>query len=163
MSTEDSRQGSSITRVARNELRVATHIAIDAPPAEVWATLTDWDNLSTWSSSFVSLEGDFEDGGRVRVTFKVMGLKHRYERDLIDFQDGIQFAWSDRFLLGMVDRHRYRVEPHGNGATKFVQTDRVKGGAAIILGPLVARMLRRMYVRFNRELKNQIENSREPR
>lgn len=163
MATEDSKGGSSVRKVARNEYRIATHIAIDAPPEEVWATLTDWENLSTWSSSFIALEGDFEDGGHVKVQFKAMGITRHYEHDLIDFDEGVQFAWSDPFLFGMVDRHRFRVERDGNGATTFVQTDRVKGGATPLFGGMAARRLKRMYERFNLQLKNQVENPREPR
>lgn len=162
MATEDSKGGSSVRKVARNEYRVATHIAIDAQPEEVWATLTDWENLSTWSTSFVALEGDFEDGGHVKVQFKAMGLIRRYEHDLIDFEEGVQFAWSDPLLFGMVDRHRFRVERTGSGLTKFVHTDRVKGGATPLLGAVAARLMRRMYKRFNEQLKHQVESSREP-
>jgi uncharacterized protein YndB with AHSA1/START domain len=163
MATKDSRAGSSVRKVASNEYRVSTHIAIDAPPEEVWETLTDWENLSTWSTSFVSLEGDFEEGGNVTVAFKMMGIERHHEHDLIDFQDGVQFAWSDPFLFGMVNRHRYRIERTGNGTTKFVHTDRVKGGPAVVLGSIAARMMKRRYGRFDLELKNQVENSREPR
>lgn len=52
------RNGSArVEKVARDEYRIVTHIDIDAPAALVWSTLTDWGNLASWSSSFVSPQG----------------------------------------------------------------------------------------------------------
>lgn len=147
----------TVERVATSEYRIATYVDIDATAGEVWSTLTDWDNLASWSSSFVSLEGDFVDGGHVKVAFKVFGMTQRYEHDLIEFVEGSQFAWSDPFLLGMVDHHVYRVEATGPSSARFHQTDRAMGGAAGIIGSLMARTMRNMYDVFNLELKAETE------
>lgn len=152
----------SVERVAANEYRIATHIDIDATAPEVWATLTDWGSLSSWSSSFVSLDGEFTDGGHVTVAFKVLGLVQTYEHDLIDFVDGSRFGWSDPFLLGMVDHHVYRIEATGPSSVRFHQTDQAKGAAARIIGGVTARMMRNMYDRFNVELKTETEGRRSP-
>jgi len=146
-----------VEKATAGEYRIVTYIDIDAPKEDVWATLTDWENLGSWSSSFISLEGDFVDGGHVKVAFRVLGLTQRYEHDLIDFDDGSQFAWSDPFLLGMVDHHVYRVEATGPSSTRFHQTDQASGGAAGVIGALMARMMRNMYDRFNSELKIEVE------
>lgn len=153
----------SIKKVATNEYHIITHIDIGASTEDVWATLTDWDNLASWSSSFVSLDGDFTGGGHVKVAFKVMGTTQNYEHDLIDFVEGSQFAWSDPFLLGMIDHHTYRVEAIGAETTRFHQTDQAKGGAAVIVGVLMARMMKKMYVRFNQELANEVVRRRSVR
>ncbi len=149
-----------VEKVAGDEYRIVTHIDIEAPAALVWSTLTDWGNLASWSSSFVSLEGDFSSDGHIKVAFKVFGLTQKYEHDLIEFVDGAQFAWSDPFLLGMTDHHVYRVEATGSDTSRFHQTDQAKGGAARIIGGVMARTMKNMHVGFNRELKAEVERRR---
>jgi hypothetical protein len=96
----------------------------------------------------------------VKVAFKVLGMTQKYEHDLIDFLEGSQFAWSDPFLLGMTDHHVYRVEAIGEEATRFHQTDQAKGGAAGVIGWLMSRTMKNMYVGFNQELKTEVERRR---
>lgn len=160
MGSDNERSLGSVKKVATNEYHIITHIDIGASAEDVWATLTDWDNLASWSSSFVSLYGDFTGGGHVKVAFKVMGTTQNYEHDLIDFVEGSQFAWSDPFLLGMTDHHTYRVEAIGAEITRFHQTDQAKGGAAGIVGVLMARVMKKMYVRFNQELADEVVRRR---
>jgi uncharacterized protein YndB with AHSA1/START domain len=160
VSNDASHQSGTVEKVSFNEFRIVTHIDIEAPVEDVWATLTDWDNLASWNSSFVSLEGDFSDGGHITVVFRVLGTTKNYEHDLIDFVDGSRFGWSDPFLMGMTDRHVYRLEAIDRGTTRFHQTDRAKGGAAGVIGRLVSRTMKNMYVGFNEELKTEVERRR---
>jgi hypothetical protein len=153
-------ESANVEKVSFNEFRIVTHIDIEASVEEVWATLTDWDSLASWSSSFISLEGDFSRGGHVKVAFKVLGTTQNYEHALIDFVDGAQFAWSDPFLLGMTDHHMYRLEAIDGETTRFHQTDRAKGGAAGFVGALVSRAMKNMYAGFNEELKTEVERRR---
>ena len=152
----------TVQKVAADEYRITTYIDIDATAEEVWSTLTDWENLGSWSSSFLSLDGEFADGGHVTVAFRVLGLVQRYEHDLIEFVPGGQFAWSDPFLLGMVDHHVYRIESTGPSSVRFHQTDRAKGAAARFIGGITARSMRTMYDAFNLELKAETESRRAP-
>jgi len=136
--------------------RVTTSIDIAAPSDVVWETLTDWDHLSDWSSTFLSLDGDFSDGGQVTVSFRLMGMTRRFTHTLADFVPGSQFGWSDPFLLGMTDHHVYRVDPSGPNATVFHQNDMVRKGAARLLGRTTANAMDKMYVAFNHELKDEV-------
>ena len=76
--------------------------------------------------------------------------------------NGIDYT-TDPFLLGMVDHHMYRVEVIDDETTRFRQTDQVRGGAAGIVGGLMARTMKNMYVGFNRELKAEAEGRRSVR
>lgn len=133
-----------------------THIIIEAPPSTVWEVLTDWNNLAAWSSSFIGLDGEFATDSEVTVTFKVLGIRRRFRKTLVDVVDGSEFGWSEKFALGMSDRHRYRVEPAGNHRTKFIQSDKVMGGSSLVFGALAARLLRDMYSSFNDELRAEV-------
>ena len=157
MSSTPGDSSASITKVSATNRRIETHIIIGAPPSVVWSVLTDWDNLGRWSTSFVGLDGDFSDGSEVTTTFKVLGINKRLRRTLIDVRDGSEFGWSQKFALGMVDRHRYRVEADGPQQTKFVQSDKVMGRTSLLFGSIAARILRNMYVEFNRELRAEVD------
>lgn len=47
--------------------QVYTEIIIDATPEEVWSVLTDFDQMSSWSSSLQTITGIFENGQDVDV------------------------------------------------------------------------------------------------
>jgi uncharacterized protein YndB with AHSA1/START domain len=153
-------RAASIVKIAPDEYQIHTSILIDAPSEAVWSTLTDWENLRRWSSSFIGLHGDFEPGGRVEVSFKILGLTRRFDHDLTEFDSGRSFAWSDPFLLGMVDDHRYLLERVDASTTRFVHTDRAKGGAARLVGRLTAAAMKRMHDRFNAELRAEVARRR---
>ena len=139
---------------------VLTHIDIDASPQETWAVLTDFAAYPRWSFwNLVGMEGDFRSDGKVVAIFQVLGRK-RLPHVLIEFEEGRQFAWTDPILgraLGMYDHHLFRVEALPDGRSRFVQNDRPHGGIALVLGRLMAAILRFYYAKFNRALKNEVE------
>ncbi len=57
----------------------------------------------------------------------------------------------------MYDHHVFRVEALPDGRSRFVQNDRPHGGVALVLGRLMAAILRFYYAKFNRALKNEVE------
>ncbi|PAP79064.1 hypothetical protein B1759_11920 [Rubrivirga sp. SAORIC476] len=144
-------------RLGPRDYRVYTEIDIAAPAPVVWATLTDFERLSDWSTSFRGLTGDFWDGGAVTATFRVLGVRQTYEHVLFDVEDGVQWAWSDPLGAGIRDHHVYRVEPTGETTARFVHTDRATGGYVGLLNRLVARVIRSMCERFNEELRAEAE------
>ena len=147
-----------VTKRGRGDYEIYTDIVINAPAAVVWETLTDFDTMPDWSSSFQGLEGDFGPGGHVTAHFSALGHEVTFEHELIDFEDGVQFAWSDPFALGMVDHHLYRVEPITDTTCRFIQTDQARGGHAHVAGRMSAHSTRAMYVAFNAELRDEAEH-----
>ncbi len=125
----------------------------------VWAVLTDFASLPQWSSGLQGLEGDFREGGQVKVVFRAFGRDQTYQHELKFFEPGAQFGWSD-FATGVfTDRHVYRVEPLLNGRTRFVQSDEPQGAVIRFLGGVVARQTVSLYQVFNRELKARAEEA----
>ncbi len=145
-------EAAHVRKLGRGDYRIVANIEIDAPIDPIWSVLTDWEHLADWNSSFLALTGDFKVGGRVRTTFRVLGIKRQYEHELIDFVEGRQFGWSDPFLFGMTDHHIFRVEPIDSDRTRFYQTDRVYAGSSFMFGALTARLVMRMHARFNQAL-----------
>ena len=146
----------STDRIRLGEYAIHTEIEIDAPAERTWATLTDFDNYE-WSSSFKGLSGPVVAGAQVVATFHLGGRDVAIDHELIEVEPGVQWAWSAPFAMGMIDHHLYRVEPIDERRSRFVQNDRVGDGAAVMAGHLTARSLRRMYERFNAELKAETE------
>lgn len=59
-----------IAQVSATHATVHTSVLINATPAEVWATLADFDTMASWSTGTLQgMTGDIEDGGSVPITF----------------------------------------------------------------------------------------------
>lgn len=146
----------SVERLGIGNYQVHTQIDIDAPASVLWDTLTDFDNYE-WSSSFKGLSGPVEEGSTVTAAFVVSGKDRTIDHELIEVEPGVQWAWSDVFMLGMADHHIYRVEPIDEERSRFIQRDRPHGGAGFLLGRVMARSFFKMYETFNAELKAEAE------
>ena len=138
---------------------VFTEIEINASREQVWSVLTDFEKMPQWSSSFQGIEGEFKEGGKAASYFKApIGKKNmKFEHTIIEFKEGVSFGWSDPLTMGMKDHHLYKLEELPNGNTRFIQTDGVEGGATHFLGKLVVNNMKSMYLKFNQELKEQVE------
>ena len=109
-----------------HELR--REIDIKAPPAAVWAVLTDMHSYSEWNPFIPHLAGELREGTKLEVrieppggramTFKptVLGV----EREL---------RWRGRLLLpGIFDgEHILHVEPLDEARSRFTQAERFSG------------------------------------
>ena len=153
----------SIAQLSTPHATVQTSILIDAAPAEVWATLTDFDAMASWSSgTFQDMTGDIEDGGSVSITFifgdtangapNVMEILHTLIYNAVSV-----LGWSDPFPEdsgGGHDNHLYRVEACGD-QTLFIQSDEIVGNP--YAANFVTQLLP-MYQTFNSELKAEVED-----
>ena len=148
----------SITQLSATHATVSTSVLIDAAASDVWATLTDFDNMATWSSGTLQgMTGDIQDGGSVTITFIFSTdetgapISNDIPHTLI-YDEGRAFGWSDPFpedIGGGHDNHMYRVEDCGE-QTLFVQSDE------IVDNPYAAdfaTQLLPLYQAFNAELK----------
>ena len=112
-------------------------IDIDAPPAAVWAQLTDTGAYAEWNPFVRRLDGALTEGARLQVdiappggramTFKPTVLAARPHREL---------RWLGKFLVkGLIDgEHSFRLEPLPDGGTRFVQAERFRGVLVRLLG-----------------------------
>jgi hypothetical protein len=156
---------SEIAEVSETYHTVYTDIVINASAQEVWAVLTDFDNMSTWSTGFLGMTGDISDGGQVVTVFvfpdAMTGVPTAgdYPHTLI-YNEGIEFGWSDPILGldGIVDNHFYTVEAISDCQTRFIQTDEFQGVNPNITTEILASNVVDSYNQFNEELKTEIEN-----
>ena len=163
---DPSLEGSSseITELASDHHRVYTDIVINASLTEVWDVLTDFDNMSSWSTSFQGLTGDISDGGQVVAIFifpdPVTGnpTQGEYPHTLI-YSEGVEFGWSDPILGidGITDNHFFRVEMISECQTRFINVDEYSGTDPNITTEIVANTVLGSFNQFNAELKAEIE------
>lgn len=153
----------SIAQLSTTYATVETSVLIDATPAEVWATLTDFEAMARWSSGTLQgMTGDIEDGGSVIITF-IFGSTEDGEPNVMEiphtliFDEGNVIGWSDPFsedIGGGHDNHLYRVVACGE-QTLLVQSDEIVGNP--YAANFVAQLLP-MYQTFNAELKAEVED-----
>ncbi len=152
----------SIAQVTETHATIHTSVLVDASPAEVWAILTDFDDMAMWSSGTLQgMTGDIKNGGSVTITF-IFGTTEDGEPNIMTiphtliYDEGSVIGWSDPFpedVGGGHDNHLYRVEACGD-RTLFVQSDEIVGNPNA--ANFVARLLP-MYQMFNAELKAEVE------
>ena len=74
------------------ETRVGVHI--DAPPAAVWAVLTDGPAYPSWNTTVTSLEGTISAGGEIELKVK-LDPKRTYKLQVSTFEAPTRLVWQD--------------------------------------------------------------------
>lgn len=152
----------SIAQLSATHAIVNTSVLIDATAADVWAALTDFDNMASWSSGTLQgMTGDVRDGGAVVISF-IFGVDENGKSNsnqiphTLIYEEGQKFGWSDSYsedIGGGRDNHIYQVEACGD-KTLFIQSDEVFGNP--YAANFVTQLLP-MYQTFNAELKAIVE------
>ena len=149
-----------VRKLASNHWQTYTDIVIDAPIEKVWNVLADLDNISNWSSSLISINGDIQDKGNVIVSYLVDGDIYETPHIFI-YKEMEEFGWSDPMegsFEGLTDNHRFRVERISNSQTLFIQSDDFNGlGNKDMTAENVANITVEFFPILNRELKLEIE------
>ena len=138
---------------------IYTDIEIDATPEQVWSVLTDTASYKNWSTFLVDIQGEIKDGNKITAIFQIDPKKEK--RTTIDHTisvtDGREFYWAEKGPGGITDNHHFKVEPAGNGKTRFIQSDEIKGGITWLMGGNLSKMYGKGYQAFNRNLKAEVE------
>jgi hypothetical protein len=103
-------------------------IDIDAPPAEVWAVLTDLRSYHEWNPLFVEAGGNVAEGQRIRLRGKhpANGRLMTVKPKIIAVQPGTELRWASG-LPGIISgEHSFTLTPAGGG-TRLVQGESFKG------------------------------------
>ncbi|MDR6301901.1 SRPBCC family protein [Mesonia maritima] len=149
-----------VVELKKNHWQTYTSILINAPLEELWNTLTDWDNISNWSSTLKNIEGERFNNGKVVVSYSVNGNIYETNHNFI-YIENIEFGWSDPMegtFGGLTDNHRFKVERISDNQTLFVQMYDFKGEGDEISAKEVANQTVKFFPTFNQELKKEVEN-----
>ena len=138
---------------------LATEIEIAAPPAAVWAVLTDFASYPSWNPFIREIDGPLHEGGRLRVRLQPPGGRARTVRPVLQVVDPErELRWLGRIVLpGVFDgEHRFTTTPSGPDRVRFEQAERFSGA----LVPVLSRALPRTRAGFeamNQALKGRVE------
>jgi hypothetical protein len=110
-------------------------IDIDAPPAAVWAVLTDTRSYSEWNPFIPRLAGELREGAKLEVRIEPPGGRAMtFKPTVLGVEPDRELRWLGRFLLpGIFDgEHILHIEPLDRARSRFTQAERFRG----ILVPL---------------------------
>ena len=132
-----------ITKHSTFKRSIYTEIIINAPIEKVWKELTNFKEMPTWSKSLQKIEGDFRKNGQTEI----------------HFEEGKLFGWSDPFILGITDNHKYQLEKISKSQTKLIQSDEANGFATLFMGNFIMNFFLKAYTEFNETLKERVEKN----
>lgn len=145
------------TRINPTEVRA--EIEIDAPVAEVWDVLTDFEAYPDWNPFIVSAEG------QARVDAQLTNVMRDGESTTtftprVLVADGHELRWIGRFgIPGIVDgEHHFILEDLGDGRTRLEQGETFTG----VLVPFAGSALdvEDNFEAMNAALKDRVEDGR---
>jgi carbon monoxide dehydrogenase subunit G len=142
-------------------VKIEHEITIDRPVSEVFAYLTDVDNLQSWQDSVLEIRRDDDApvavGSRWTEVREVMNRKMEQPIEVTELETDRTFTVQS--LSGPVRmRVEHRLEPAGEGTRVRVVGEAELGGFAKLGGPMVKRQARQMFEADFAKLKQQLES-----
>ena len=99
--------------------QIRTEAIIPAPPAEVWAVLTDFGRYHEWNPLNLAAEGEAVAGGKIRTTFLTPAGKPAatvtQTVKLTRVEPYTTLAWSGVVPLLFHGTHHFTLEPVAEG------------------------------------------------
>jgi hypothetical protein len=105
-------------------------VEIDAPPARVWAVLTDFAAYPEWNPFIRRISGELHAGAKLEVRITPpRGRAMTFKPTVRAVEANRELRWLGRLLLpGIFDgEHSLRIEPLDGGRSRFVQAERFSG------------------------------------
>ena len=110
--------------------------AVDAPKAEVWAVLTDFDHYDEWNPVFTSASGEPVVGSSLDLELTLPGHEpEELDAEVLIVRDERKLRWQDRLVLpGVRDwEYEFVIQPIEPGRVVVVQVLHAEG----LLAPFV--------------------------
>lgn len=120
---------------------IETIIEIDAPPARVWAVLTDLARMPSWNPFIRSISGEVAAGARLDVLLAPPGkVAMRFRPTVLAVQPERELRWLGHlFVSGLFDgEHYFLLEPILDNRTRFTQGENFSGILVGVLGGMLA-------------------------
>lgn len=132
---------------------------IDAPPADVWRVLMDFGAYGEWNPFIRSISGRAEPGETLTVRLQPSGGRGiTMKPKVLAVEPEHELRWKGRLLIpGLFDgEHIFRLEPTGDGRTRFVQREEF-GGLLVGLLKGVLTKTAEGFEQMNAALKQRVE------
>ena len=119
---------------------ITTEIDIDAPPADVWAALTDLDRYAEWNPFITEAAGLAEVGERLTNRMQPPGERAiTFRPEVTVVEPNQTFEWLGHLgVPGVFDgRHRFALTELPGGRTRLVQSEHFSG---LLVRPMRKRL-----------------------
>jgi hypothetical protein len=139
--------------------RVATSIAIAAPPGRVWQVLTDFAAYGDWNPFIRAASGDLALGGRLQVTISPPGGAPMTFRPVVTALRPDQLlCWKGRLVLpGLFDGdHQFRLTST-SGGTVLDHEEQFTGILPALMGDKAFARIGRGFTLMNEALRQRAE------
>ena len=117
--------------------QISTRIAIDAPPATVWALISDPAAHLRWNPNMRRMEGRLEAGETFLMSLGAEGKRPMtFRPTVLSRREGHHVTWRGRLWMpGIFDgTHTLRVEPDGQGGSVFYNEESFSGLLLSVMG-----------------------------
>ena len=140
--------------------RIRTEAVISAPPARVWAVLTDFARYHEWNPLNIAAQGEAKAGGKIRTTFLNPagrpGATITQTVRLTRFEPYTALAWTGVVPLLFHGTHLFLLEPAPEG-TKLIHGENMSGLIAMTFSAeQLERDFRPHYVAVNEALAKRV-------
>jgi hypothetical protein len=138
---------------------IQTEIEIDAAPAEVWRVLTEFAAYPDWNPLVREVRGEPRVGGRLDIVVQVPdGPAMKFKPRVLAFEPARELRWiGSAPLPGLFNgEHIFRLEPAGEGRTRFLHGERFTGLMIPFMGKTIEKVTRG-YGLMNDALKARVE------
>jgi hypothetical protein len=147
------------------ERSIKTEIEIAAPPARVWAILTDFPRMPSWNPFIKYISGTLAEGARLSVQIAPPGGSvMRFKPTLLAVRPERELRWVGHlFIPGLFDgEHCFELQAIGPDRTRLTQSERFSG---ILVGPFGGALVKTEagFQAMNVALKGEAEANRAPR
>lgn len=140
-------------------MRVAlTEIEIDAPPAAVWAVLTDFDSYPKWNPLITEATGTLAVGEILTLRMTPGGKPQTFTPEVRAVRENAELVWFGALRMSWLfsAEHRFGLTREGGG-TRFVHSEVFRGVLVPLLRATIDRS-RREFHEFNAALKERVES-----
>lgn len=144
--------------------QIRTEADISAPPARVWAVLTDFGRYHEWNPLNIAAQGEARAGGKIRTTFLNPtgrpGATITQTVRLTRFEPYTALAWTGVVPLLFHGTHLFLLEPAPEG-TRLVHGEDMGGLIAMTFSAeQLERDFRPHYVAVNQALAKRVAQVR---
>ncbi len=140
-------------------MELRTEIEIDAPPAAVWAVLTDFGAYSQWNPDIPHLAGELRVGATLEVLVSPPdGTEMTFRPKVLVVEPARELRWKGKLWVpGLFDgEHFFVLRETERGGTRLQHGENFSGLLVKVLGKALTNTARG-FVYMNQALKKTVE------
>lgn len=145
-------------------ISIRTSLVIHAPREQIWKTLTDFENYSTWTTVFRQFKGYAQKGKKLHFNinaYENVPVPIRECEILVANNADYELRWEGPAVPVIKDifrgNHFFKLLKRDDMDTDLLHGEDFDGWLAPLLEPLLNELLHNLYNQFNRDLKRECE------